>query len=373
MKKLNQKQLAKLLNLSRTTISRSLSNHPTIPPKTRERVQALAANLGYKRVPTRVVRRSKNNKPLRIGVLVGMPTVNFGMATYPAVLQGIRDRAAADRVSVSVINQDPTELNSQNFRQPIFRQIRASDWRGLILVYPFAAEFVDEISRRISTVSALTEYDHLAIDTVDTDHSDIIGVIARLAQFGHRQIGFVTWKYAVGGRWASRRFAAYAEGIFQYGLRFDSAWTVNMHRDQPAFGTHQAIADYVARLTRSGEVTAWVCAADHQAYQLIADLRERGIEVPRDCSVTGFDGITPPPGMPQLTTLGVAHSDIGSSAMNRLLNRILHATSARRKILVETEFVEGETVAPAGPETPGSTDWLGGGGLGPQIIRPQRT
>jgi len=345
MKQTSQKQLARLLNLSRTTISRSLSNHPAIHPDTRARVQALAGKLDYNKTPTRVIRRSKQSKPLQIGVLIGMPSVNLGMATFPAVLQGIRDRAAIDRVAVAVINQDPNGLDVQNLRQPVFQQIRANDWRGAIIIYPFAPEVVDQISRKISTVSALTEYDHLLIDTVDTDHSDIIGVIGRLARLGHRRIGFVTWHYSVGGRWASRRFAAYAEGIFQHGLKFDPTWTVNIHQEQPPLTEPATVADYVARQTREASVTAWVCAADHQAYQLIADLRARGLEVPRDCSITGFDGIVPPPGMPQLTTLAVAHADIGASAVSRLLSRILHPTSPRRKILVETNLIEGSTIA----------------------------
>ena len=349
MKKPSQKQLARLLNLSRTTISRSLSNHPAIHHETRSRVQALANKLGYNKTPTRIVRRGKQSTPLRIGVLIGMPSVNLGMATFPAVLQGIRDRAAVDRVDVDVINQDPTGLDLENLRQPVFQRIRANDWRGAILIYPFAPEVVDQISRKISTISALTEYDHLQIDTVDTDHSDIIGVIGRLDGLGHRRIGFVTWHYTVGGRWASRRFAAYAEGIFQHGLNFDPTWTVNIHQKHATLTTHEAVADHVARQTREAGVTAWVCAADHQAYQLIADLRERGIAVPHDCSITGFDGITPPPGMPQLTTLAVAHADIGGSAVSRLLNRILHPSSPRRKILVETSLIEGATVAPPCP------------------------
>lgn len=341
----NQQKLAKLLNLSRTTVSRSLSNHPAIHPETRARVQSLAEKLGYRNAPTRVVRRSKQSRPLSVGVLIGMPAVNLGMATFPAVLKGIRDRAAIDHVAVDVVSLDPAELSPQTLRQPVFRQIRASDWRGLILIYPFAPEVVAQLSEKISTVSVLTEYDHLAIDTIDTDHSDIIGMIGRLAQLGHHRIGFVSWHYPVGGRWASRRFASYAEGIFQHGLELSTEWTINSHKERPSLLTPGAVADEVAEKTRSAGVTAWVCAADHQAYPLIADLRERGLRVPEDCSVTGFDGIEPPTGMPQLATLAVAHADIGASAMSRLLSRILHPTSPRRKILVETTLIDGTTLA----------------------------
>jgi DNA-binding LacI/PurR family transcriptional regulator len=107
----------------------------------------------------------------------------------------------------------------------------------------------------------------------------------------------------------------------------------------------------VAAVTRRDRVTAWVCAADHQAYQLIADLQARGLRVPDDCSVTGFDGNVPPPGLPALTTLRVTNEDIGASAVARLVSRLLHPTSPRRKILVETAFVPGVTTA-APPRRP---------------------
>jgi LacI family transcriptional regulator len=348
MAPINQQQLAVLLNLSRTTVSRSLSNHPMIHSETRAKVQALADKLGYRNTPTRAVKRRRLSKPITVGVLVGMPSMNLGMATFPLVLQGIRERGMIDHVAIDVISQDPAELNTSNLRQPVFRHIRASDWRGVILIYPFAPDVVELIEQKISTVSVLTEYEHLPIDTIDTDHSDLIDLIAKLAGLGHKKIGFMTWQYVVGGRWATRRFASYAEGMFLHGLEFNPEWTINVHKRQPAYPNHQAVADYVAAQTRNAGVTAWVCAADHQAYQLIADLRIRGLRVPEDCSVTGFDGIEPPLGMARLTTLAVAHAEIGASALSRLINRILHPNSSRRKIFVETSLIEGATIAPPG-------------------------
>lgn len=349
MPQINQEQLAVLLNLSRTTISRSLSNHPMIHADTRARVQALAEKLGYRNTPTRAVKRRRLSKPITIGVIIGMPSANLGMATFPLVLQGIRERGMIDHVAIDVISQDPAELNIKNLRQPVFRHIRASDWRGVILIYPFAHDVVELIEQKISAVSVLTEYEHLPIDTIDTDHSDLIDLIAQLVRLGHKKIGFMTWQYHVGGRWAMRRFASYAEGLFLHGLEFNPEWTVNVHKGQPTYSDHRAVANYVATQTRQSGVTAWVCAADHQAYQLIVDLRPHGIRVPEDCSVTGFDGIEPPLGMSQLTTLAAAHAEIGASALSRLVNRILHPNASRRKIFVENTLVPGATIAaPAG-------------------------
>ena len=127
-----------------------------------------------------------------------------------------------------------------------------------------------------------------------------------------------------------------------------SRWGSNSGRTGFSTSTKQArtyspeeIADEVARKIREDRVTAWMCAADHQAYPLIAGLRARGIRVPEDCSVTGFDGIDPPPTLKAVTSLKVPSEAIGFAALARLINRIKHPKVPKRKILVETEYVQG--------------------------------
>ena len=345
MRAVNQQALARQLRVSRTTVSRSLSNHPAISPDTRERVLAAAAASGYSRSPTRAIRRPRAAKPLTIGVLIGAPLVPADRATFPRILDGIRRRAAIEHLAIDVLSIDPAELNNPAGRRQLFLQIRKSGWRGAILVYPFPADVVKMIARKLTAVSVLTEYSDTPLDVIDTDHGGIREIVTRLAALGHRRIGFVSWTYPAGGLWASRRFAAYAEGLFENGLPLDPRWTFNLHAGQPRYATPAALADAVARATRRDRVTAWVCAADHQAYQLIADLRDRGLRVPRDCSLTGFDGNEPPPGLPALTTLRVPNEDLGASTVARLVSRLLQPRSLRRKILVETTFVPGTTLA----------------------------
>ena len=102
----------------------------------------------------------------------------------------------------------------------------------------------------------------------------------------------------------------------------------------------------VAELVRHKGVTAWVCAADHQAYKLMEDLEKLGIRVPEDCSVTGFDGIEPPPGAKSLTTVVVPYEDMGISAVIRLRGRIEHPSAPRRHNLVAGRVIIGGTTAP---------------------------
>ena len=342
---MNQQKLAKLLNLSRTTVSRSLTNHPAIGVETRARVRALAAQMGYRSQATRVIRRSRQSKPLTIGVVIGVPAENVALATFPYILQGIRDRADSEHLAVDVSYQNPATFDTTSKRHSIFRHIRSADWRGAMLIYPFPEHAVAMISRKISTVSVLDEYAALGLDMVDVDDAaGFLAMVDRLVQLGHKRIGFVHWNYPVPSLWGYRRFGGYVEGIFRNGLEFRSDWIFNIHKAAPRHDEAE-IPELVAQKIRQEGVTAWVCAADHQAYSLVRELQKRGLRIPTDCSVTGFDGLEPPPAIQRATSLQVPHQEIGSSALSLLMGRIVNPSAPRRRILVEPRFVAGTTVA----------------------------
>ena len=152
----NQDLIANRLKISRTTVSRSLANHPAISEETRAKVHSLAEELGYRQSPGRAARRhSKSSRTLTVGVLIGIPAENVVMATFPYILKGIRERAEVERVKVDVYYQAPGDFHPEESRQSVFRHIRNGDWRGTILIYPFAEAAVEMISRKISTVSVL--------------------------------------------------------------------------------------------------------------------------------------------------------------------------------------------------------------------------
>jgi LacI family transcriptional regulator len=343
---INQQLIAERLKLSRTTVSRSLANHPAISADTRAQVQSLAAKMGYRGNPTRSLRRSRQSKPLTVGVLIGVPAENVAMATFPFILQGIRERAGMEHVSIDVCFENPASFEPAVRPQSIFRSIRHGDWRGTVLIYPVPEQTVAMIARKISAVAVLECYSTPGIDTIDTDDSvGILALVTRLRHAGHTRIGFLTWEYPVVGHWATRRFGAYVEALFSLGLQFHPDWSINIHKSGPHI-KEEGITDQVLQRIRDHRVTAWVCAADHQAYRLMEELHARGVRVPEDCSVTGFDGLEPPQSLRRLASIRVPHEDIGSSAVARLLSRIVLPNSPRRKILVEGLLVEGETVAP---------------------------
>ena len=349
MTNVNQELIAQRLNLSRATVSRSLANHPAISAETRKRVQEMAEKLGYQQTPGRMGRRGKNSRALTVGVLIGIPAEKVVMATFPYILKGIQARADIERVNVDVRYQAPADFDTDASRQVVMRQIRSNDWRGAILIHPFPEPAVAMIARRISTVSVLESYAEPGLDIIDTDDAPaILDLVLRLSAAGHRRIGFVSWTYPVGGHWVARRFSGYVEALFYQGLEFRPEWVINVHKNSPRL-LPPDVSAAVAQIHARDHVTAWVCAADHQAYPLAQDLAARGIRVPEDCSITGFDGLDPAPGHKRVTSMRVPHEQIGSAAVTRLVNRIQHPTAPRRKILVEAQYVAGETISTSAP------------------------
>ncbi len=341
--KINQQLIADQLKISRTTVSRSFSNHPAINPDTRAQVLSLAARMGYRYAGPRSAARRASRKPSTIGVLIGSAGGALGAAeTFRYVLKGVTERAAALDIQVDVGFHDPATFDPEN---GLSSGVRTGPWRGAILIYPFPTEAIHALSRRISAVSVIENYAEPGLDCIDTDQNDgIVRLVSHLAGLGHRRIAFYSWSYPVPAPWVQRRLGAFVEALYGLGLEFNAEWTANVHRNQKPLTVEQA-GVWAERLMRKERVTAFVCAADHQAYPLITALRERGLAVPKACSITGFDGIEVPPHLPALTTMRVAYEDMGSAAVSRLVDRIMHPSAPRRHILIGARLVAGATTA----------------------------
>ncbi|MEX0331704.1 MAG: LacI family DNA-binding transcriptional regulator [Puniceicoccaceae bacterium] len=339
---MSQKEIAERLKLSRTTVSRCFTNHPKINPETRARVFELAAELGYSYTPPRNINSERPKEADSVTVLVGRPS-NAGenLETARRILAGISSRLANDKLNLKVYYLDPAEFELAPRARRIVPGMRNAEVMGFILIYPFKEETVSNLSSKFPTVCALDDYENVDVDCVDVDQTRGINrLVDGLVELGHRDIAFISWKYAVPTTWVERRFGAFVEALYRHHLPFREDRIINVHRQGQI--EPDEVASRVLQLIKQG-VTGIVCAADHQAYPLIKSLQEAGIRVPEDVSITGFDGEEPPPGLPQLTTIHTPFRDIGVSSVVSLLRRVGLPSAPRRHILVSGRPTEGGT------------------------------
>jgi len=345
----NQQRIADLLGISRTTVSRCFTNHPGINPLTRARVFDLASQMGYQHMEMRAPAKPRPVKIGNIGVLVCTEIEEYLRPDYESpgvqIYAGICEYAQLHKMKLELryVNPADRQLDAPSYAQ--IEPLRQRHWDGVILIYPFPRNIVDELSTLFPLVSMVEQYGTSSINCVDVDHfKGIALLINQLTAHGHRRIGFYTKGYNVEPGWSFRRFSAWVEKNARLQNTFDPRDAINVHPN--TYATLEESYDAAAARIRDG-VTAWVCAADHQAYDLIAALKKRGVRVPQDVSVTGFDGIKKPKGVLQLTTAAIPYREIGFTGAKRLRDILHKRFGSPQHILIGCQIRKGETVGPA--------------------------
>ena len=347
MAEVNQQLIAERLRISRATVSRCFTNHPGINPLTRARVFQVAAEIGYTHLEMRTSKSKKKSAKTTFGVLICSEEEEYYRTDYQnpseQILAGVTECAHLNEASVEVHLVDP---KARSLADPSYSRIEKlrRRWSGLLLVYPFPEPVLEQLAPLMPMVSLVEQFDHTGIDCVDADHYKGISVaIEHLLDHGHRRIGFFTWPYEVEASWSFRRYAAFMEKMVRLRIPVSPKDIISVFPSRER--NEEERIEYAAERTRDG-VTAWVCAADHQAYGLVRGLRQRGIDVPGRVSVTGFDGIETPPDCPQLSTIQIPFREIGATGTQRLVERIRKRFGSAQHVLIDCTFNPGATVGP---------------------------
>lgn len=345
----NQQLIADRLGISRATVSRCFTNHAGISPVTRAKVFQIAAELGYAHMETRT--RTKKLPPSRMDlcVLICTETKEYFSGGYESpgaqILEGVSEYAQLHgaRVEMHLVPPDVDD-----FEHPDLQRIASLSRRrtnGVLLIYPFPEKVIEGLAERFPIVSLVDQYEHKAIDCVDVDHyHGISTLVDHLTAAGHRRIGFYTRRYQVEAGWSFRRYSAFIEKMARLHLKVDPEDVIGVF-PRPEVGLEESF-DLAAERTAAG-VTAWVCAADHQAYDLILGLKKRAVKVPADVSVTGFDGIERRGNRPALTTIEIPFREIGGCGTQRLAARLKKRFHQSQHVYISGRLREGNTVGPA--------------------------
>ena len=219
---------------------------------------------------------------------------------------------------------------------------------GLVLIYRFEPRVVTELAARFPCVTLTHFVSGARCDHVDSDH---IGGMSKLVEhlhgLGHRRIGYL------GGQrpfaYDEARFGSYARAMARLGLAFEPSMLANVFEHDADM---RSVSDRAMAAIERG-VTAWCCVSDGVARSLWRCLRERGIRVPEDVSITGFDANQPWPDEQRITTVAAPFRDMGVEAVRTLLRRIEHPETPPRQILIDCALEIGVSTGPARREAGG--------------------
>ena len=343
--RINQQGIADQLDLSRTTVSRCFTNHPGINPETRSRVFKLAASLGYTYQEGKTGKKSERRALSRFGILICTDPESYADQDFEnpgaLLLSGVSEFAQLEKAQLDVHFVTPDEFSLQC---PSYMEIDAlqdREWDGVLLVYPFPEEVILGLQKLFPVVSLVQQFVKSPLDCVDVNHNrGIEMVMDHLVDLGHEKIGFLTTGYDLSAKWAQHRYTAFLGESARLQL------PDNLDHVLDPFSASRLSVDEINQFaidhTRKG-VTAWVCAADHQGYQLYRYLTQQGFSIPNEVSITGFDGITPPEWAPPLTTLKIPYHEIGLTAGKRLHDLVKKRFEVPQVISIDCMFQKGKT------------------------------
>lgn len=298
--------VARLAGVSHQTVSRVINSHPSVRPDTRERVLQAMRELDYR--PNAMARGLASRRSGVLGV-VSFDTILFGPAS---TLLGIERAARAASYGVSIVAIERVD------RSGVLTAVEALANQGVdgtIVIAPQmeAAAALHSLPAGMRAVAVHAGPDG-GLPAVSVDQ--VAGArlaVAHLLECGHDTV----WHVAGPGDWieARGRVAGWRAALEDAG------------RPVPPVlgGDWSARSGYAAgvALADQADVSAVFTANDHMAMGLLRALQERGVRVPEDISVVGFDDIPEAEFMiPPLTTIRQDFDEVGRRSITLLLQLV---------------------------------------------------
>lgn len=304
-----QKDVARLAGVSQAAVSMVLSgSSPAIPAETWERITNAARELGY--VPNRFAQALRTNRTMTIACIVP----DIANPFYPTLMRGIQSVTDGLNYDVIAVNTDGLPERERHFLEwarqgrvdgviGVFFTLRARDFK------PLADAGVPVV--RIE--SSKKRGGDIAIDDIFVDsHAAALAVTDYLIARGHRRIAMVAGRGGPQGV----RVEGYRAALAKAG---GTAHVVIEDEFNEIGGLRAA----EAVLASGYAPTAIFAANDLMAIGVMQALRDRGIDIPGEIAVVGFDDIPASRLVtPSLTTVAQFQGDMGVKAAQILMERL---------------------------------------------------
>ncbi|MEK4251393.1 LacI family DNA-binding transcriptional regulator [Paenibacillus sp. FSL W7-1287] len=341
------REIAELAQVSTATVSRVLNNDPTLSTsaETKERVFAIAEQLGYKPQRLRRQKQEMQRAAADIGLLFWATADEENNDPYfKAVRRGIEVQCEVLGLTIGKV-----------IRGDHFAAIaEAASLDGLLVVGSIEASDVLEAYPHPDRVVFVNNGEDM--HDYDTVHLNFEGAIQsayeHLVQLGHERIAFIGGIDRIRSlrqpeqlrQIEEYRYRAYERMRNKHGHSFEGVEWVD---DWSSQGGYEAMK---RMLTRSIQPTACIVASDHMAVGALRALHEADISVPAQMSIIGFNDIELAAFvMPPLTTIHAYTELLGKTAVDMLVER-LEGREAPKQVKIGTTFVERESCHAIGME-----------------------
>ncbi|UNU10988.1 LacI family DNA-binding transcriptional regulator [Xanthomonas translucens] len=335
-------EVAALAKVSPMTVSRVINGQGNVRDSTREQVMRAVDTLGY--TPNLAASVLAAAQSTRVALIYSNPSGAYLGELLVGVLR------AASRTSIQVVMDYWDDLGAEAERKAA-RKLAKSGVAGVILPPPLCesdAAIRELVRAKVPVVAIASDRfsDQVACVRINEFNASK-DITAYLIAQGHTRIGYIAGRSNLSA--SARRFEGFQAALAEAGLRLDR------HLLQPGDYTYRSGLDAAEKLLSGRHrPSAIIASNDDMAAAAISVAHRRGLDVPRDLSVVGFDDTSAATTVwPELTTIRQPIAAMADAAIDILLRSIRSKErTARTKIdhVLAHQLIKRDSVAaPAAP------------------------
>lgn len=326
------KDVAKLAEVSISTVSRVINNSKPVSPEARRRVLHAIETLGYE--PNEIARSLVTKKSNLIGVIVD----DIGSAYVSQIVRGIEEIGRMykyDIVLSSSYGDAETELK-------FLKLLKTKQVEGIILVSELVnQEVIDYMKNTKMEFMYINRYYNVPeLPTVSLDHDNATKIMMDyLIGLGHKKILYLTQEEDSDKNIEVEKVRAYEAAMSSIGEE-PTLVRISNHRIDGGY----KIGREIVRLKEEKGITAVFCSQDELAIGLMNYLYDNGINIPEDISVAGYGDINVASiYRPTLTTIKEPYYDMGAIAIRKMLKKLIGEPIDDEIIVLPVRLIERES------------------------------
>lgn len=329
-------EVAKLAGVAPITASRAIRGSGYVSEEARARIMDAAAQLNYS--PDMVARRMRGEKSKVIGIFVN----NFGSLMVHEMTKAISDAARARGYDILLFNAERFD----GVERAGTRDMLANLCAGLILPMPNVEDgYLSDLEKRqLPCVFVNFEARAMGLPVaVAENRKGARAAVEHLLSLGHRRIAFIAGSHYTGQN--AERQSGYVEALTEAGIPVDPQLLLPGHFMQTG-----GFAATEKLLALPAPPTAIFAANDEMAFGAIDAIHSKGLRIPQDISVVGFDDIAISRHIhPPLTTMRQPLAELSACAVGELLALIEGQGVQARKITFPLELIVRKSTGPVAP------------------------
>jgi LacI family transcriptional regulator, galactose operon repressor len=322
------REIAKRAKVSTATVSRAINRVPTVDPQLAKRVWKIVEELGY--YPNTQARALVSGRTRIFGLIVSDITNPF----FPEIVQSFEDIAVQHNYEILLTS---TVHDTKRMETSVRRMIERRVDGVAILTFGMEESLLEGLRFRkvplvfVDVGPALPRICNIKIDY----QRGIRQAVQHLAALRHEKVAFITGPLLLQS--SATRKAAFEGSLREIGMHVDPQ--LILEGDHTMEGGMRALAELTKRATLP---TAVMCSNDMTAIGVMREAYERGISVPQELSVIGFDDVRLSRFfIPPLTTIQMSQVEIARLAFKALLAEVERETPAPKgtEYVLKTDLV----------------------------------